>query len=352
MNSMQAGLANQAETQGIRYSSDDFTRLDETDDSNFYEADRLVSHLDAVALGTVEELIRTLVQEESPAVLDLMASWNSHLPPSLKPCKVVGLGLNRRELKSNPALDQYVIHDLNRQPILPFADQSFDLVLNTVSVDYLTQPVEVFREVGRVLKPGGLHLVIFSNRWFEPKVTNIWRRSSEEERMILVEDWFQASGAFERPQTFLSKGKPRPADDKYAHLGIPSDPIYAVFADRLGGAPGRRPRPTPYQEAAPATEDRQFQLRAGQVAQTLRCPHCGQRLRKWEVPQTPFTEWDTPFMYICFNDACPYLVGGWDRMARQGNFGVSYRLMFNPQTGGLMPVPVYSLGMLKDGIID
>ena len=61
------------------------------------------------------------------------------------------------------------MHDLNRTPTLPFEDESFDVVLNTVSVDYLTRPFEVFAEVGGVLRPGGLFLVTFSNRAFPQK---------------------------------------------------------------------------------------------------------------------------------------------------------------------------------------
>jgi len=39
-----------------------------------------VSHLDSLALATVEKLIETLVVEENPAILDLMAGWDSHIP--------------------------------------------------------------------------------------------------------------------------------------------------------------------------------------------------------------------------------------------------------------------------------
>ena len=85
-------------------------------------------------------------------------------------------------------LDERVVRDLNADPRLPFADGSFDVVLNTVSVDYVTRPLELFREVGRVLRPGGLFLVIFSNRYFPEKAVRIWRESSEQERILIVED--------------------------------------------------------------------------------------------------------------------------------------------------------------------
>ena len=92
----------------------------------------------------------------------------------------------------NKSLHKWIVHDLNKDPALPLMPQSFDYVLNTVSVDYLTDPIAVFNNVGRVLKPGGLFIIIFSNRYFEPKVTSIWRRSSETERVALVETWLEA----------------------------------------------------------------------------------------------------------------------------------------------------------------
>jgi SAM-dependent methyltransferase len=329
----------------------DFARLDESDDSFFYSKDRMVSHLDSTALQTVERIIGSLVVEEDPVILDLMASWDSHIPPSLKPQRVVGLGMNANELVANEALSEHLIHDLNQDPHLPFKDATFDVVLNTVSVDYLTRPVEVFAEVARVLKPGGLHLVLFSNRWFEPKVTRIWRETGEPERVLLVEDWLKAAGGFGESRGFVSKNKPRPADDKYAHLNIPSDPVNAVFADRLGGDPARPPRPLPGRETT-GRPKRDLKAMAAQVAKDHTCPYCGDKLKKWEVPQTPFTEWDIDYMYVCFNDVCPYLVGGWEEMGRQGNLGSSYRLMFNPETKSLMPMAVPSLSTAKDGIVD
>jgi SAM-dependent methyltransferase len=329
-----------------------FSRLDESDDDLFYSRDRFVSHLDSQALTTVEFLIGTLIVEDQPVVLDLMAGWDSHIPKSLHPNQVVGLGLNPNELKDNQALTQSVLHDLNQDPRLPFSQSFFDAVINTVSVDYMTQPGRVFEEVGRVLKPGGLFLVIFSNRMFPQKAVKIWRQSSESERIMLVEDFFKDSGAFEKPTVFISKGKPRPQEDKYAPLGIPSDPIYAVYAERRGGSSHRKPRPTLNLLKKENSDMKDLLEREKMVKETLQCPHCGEPMKKWAVPQGPFTEWDNEFMYICFNDACPYLVRGWEVMEKQGNWGISYRCMYHPEKDVCMPVPVPSLGALRESIVE
>lgn len=329
-----------------------FSRLDDSNDEVFYATDRFVSHLDRTALETVEKVIGDLVVEEAPVILDLMAGWDSHLPASLRPARVVGLGLNKNELDRNPALTERVLHDLNADPHLPFADETFDVVLNTVSVDYMTNPFEVFKEVGRVLKPGGLFLVIFSNRMFPRKAVKIWRESGEEERVILVQEFFERSGVFDEPKEFLSKGRPRPSDDKYADMGIPSDPVYAVYAERKGGADrSRRPEPVvPYRGRL---DEKGLEERKKAVKETLCCPHCGERLKKWLVPDNPFAQtWDNDYMYICFNDACPYYVRGWDHMHRDGNRGTSYRLMYHPEKDRCFPIPVPTPKALRDGIVE
>lgn len=82
--------------------------------------------------------------------------------------------MNREELQKNPILTDYVVQDLNASPVLDFPDNTFDVVTNCVSVDYLTKPLEVFQEVHRVLKPGGMFINSFSNRCFPTKAIAIW----------------------------------------------------------------------------------------------------------------------------------------------------------------------------------
>ncbi|MDP9366048.1 MAG: class I SAM-dependent methyltransferase, partial [Chloroflexota bacterium] len=142
-----------------------FDRIDEGPDGRFYDAPRFVQHIDEVAIGAVTAAIRRLVPPGAD-VLDLMSSWVSHLPPAaeLPLGRVVGLGMNAEELEGNPRLDEWTVQDLNADPRLPYPDVSFDAGLITVSVQYLTRPVELFREVARVLRPGGVLIVSFSNR--------------------------------------------------------------------------------------------------------------------------------------------------------------------------------------------
>ncbi len=324
----------------------------QTDDLLFYRRERPVNHVDAFALKRIESVIDRLVIETSPVVLDLMAGWNSHWPEGKAKDRCVGLGLNEKELKSNRILDAYVLHDLNRAPRLPFPADTFDVVLNTLSVDYLIHPVEVFREVQRVLKPGGLFLVLFSHRYFPEKVVKIWEEANEEERIDLVVSYFRQAGGYTEPVVYRSKGGARPAEDRYAGFGLPGDPIYAVYAEKMGQAGDRKDRRPELEGPSQPLEKEELKKRTALIQETLACPYCGERLKKWAVPQGPFTEWDNEYMYICFNDDCPYLVRGWEVMDRQGNHGISYRLMYHPEKRTCMAVPVFSLKMLREGIVE
>lgn len=322
--------------------ADAFSRLDESDDAVFYAAERLVYHMDARARETVQRVIGALIVEPEPVVLDLMAGWHSHIPDTLHPAQVIGVGLNKAELAKNERLDDYLLHDLNRKPWLPFESDSFDVVLNTASVDYLVKPFEVFAEVARVLKPGGLFLVIFTNRLFPEKAVKIWRDADETTRQLIVHEYFRSVPDFGRMKVFSSRGKPRPKDDKYAGLGIPSDPIWAIYAEKKGAPHDRATRPEIPPEPDPGPPAEVVAARKARVRETLCCPYCEEKLEKLEVPASPFCEWPNEYMYVCFNNDCPYLISGWDVMAAQGNPGFSYRLMYNPALDCCMPTPLPS----------
>lgn len=130
-----------------------FRREDESPDELFYVEPRLTVHIDDDAIAAVTDAFRQLLPDGG-IILDLMSSWRSHLPADRRYGRVVGLGMNAEEMAANPQLDEFTVHDLNADPRLPFVDAAFDGCAVTVSVQYLTRPVEVFREVNRVLRPG------------------------------------------------------------------------------------------------------------------------------------------------------------------------------------------------------
>jgi SAM-dependent methyltransferase len=208
-----------------------FAREDQRQDAQFYREPRFVQHLDATAIGQVRELYGRLLRP-GMRVLDLMSSWTSHLPDDLGGLQVTGVGMNAQELEGNPRLAARVVQDLNRSPRLPFEAGAFDAAVCTVSVEYLTRPVEVFAEVARVLSPGGAFVLTFSDRWFPPKVIRLWTELHPFERMGLVLRYFRDAGGFVRLQTETVRGWPRPREDKYADRLAHADPVYAVWGWR------------------------------------------------------------------------------------------------------------------------
>ncbi len=210
-----------------------WNRVDESDDGGFYRDPRLVVHVDDHFIAT---LSRFYAEHLPPGgvILDLMSSYKSHLPTDYKAGRVVGHGMNEVELKANNQLDEYVVQNLNKNPKLSFEDNSFDAVLNTVSVQYLRQPVEVFREVGRVLKPGGLYIVSFSNRMFPTKAVQIWRELNEGDRVALVQQYFAESGAFELPQVFQQPPN-RQGRATFSMFFTSNDPVYIVWSRKKQG---------------------------------------------------------------------------------------------------------------------
>jgi SAM-dependent methyltransferase/FKBP-type peptidyl-prolyl cis-trans isomerase 2 len=208
-----------------------FARLAGEADAAFYARPRLVDHLDRTATAQVETLYGRLIPTGA-RILDLMSSWKSHLPAALAPAEVAGLGMNPEELAANPLLGERLVHDLNLAPRLPFEDERFDAVVCTVSVEYLTQPFEVFAEVRRVLRPGGRFITTFSNRWFPPKVIHAWQDTHEFERPGLLLEYFLRTGGFRDLETFSLRGLPRPQDDQYADRLADADPVYAVWGSK------------------------------------------------------------------------------------------------------------------------
>jgi SAM-dependent methyltransferase len=172
-----------------------FDRADPSPDPDFYAAPRLVTHLDERAIEAVGALYDELGVRGD--VLDLMSSWVSHL--RTPPRSLTVLGLNAVELAANPLATERVVQDLNASSVLPFADASFDAVLNCVSIDYLVRPVEVLAEVARVLRPGGLSVCTFSNRCFPTKAVRGWLAASEAERPQIVAAYHRAAGSFDEP---------------------------------------------------------------------------------------------------------------------------------------------------------
>jgi len=206
-----------------RFPEETFRRYDESPDEEFYGTPRLVTHIDDRAIAAVTQLYRELFPAGG-TVLDLMSSWVSHLPPEIEYGRMVGLGMNEEELRRNPRLDEQMVQNFNRDPMLPFEDAEFDGLGICVSVDYLTDPVTVLREVGRVLKVGSTAVITFSNRCFPTKAVDVWHRLDDAGRMKLVELYLRDAGNFQDVRSENRSPGRMFSDPLYAVIGISTGP--------------------------------------------------------------------------------------------------------------------------------
>jgi SAM-dependent methyltransferase len=203
------------------YSDEDFMRQDESDDGIFYESPRLCYHIDDGAVSALTSYYGSNIKQGED-VLDICSSWVSHYPKDWKGGNVVGLGMNEYELSQNDRLSSYVVKDLNKDPTFPFEDASFDKVTCVVSIDYLNKPLQVCKEIGRVLRPGGECILSMSNRCFPTKAFQIWLQTSDLEHIFIAGSFFHySSGLFEPPSS----------EDISPNPGR-SDPLYIVKAKR------------------------------------------------------------------------------------------------------------------------
>jgi SAM-dependent methyltransferase len=175
---------------------DAFRKQDEAPDGEFYAYPRLVNHIDDFAIACVGQAYQRFLPEGGE-FLDLMTSHVSHFPKGMVLGKVAGLGMNAVELSNNPVLSERKVKDLNEDPTLPYEDNRFDGVVICVSIQYLTRPVEVFAEIGRVLKPGAPLVIAFSNRCFPTKAIEAWRLLDDSGHAQLIALYAREAGAFE-----------------------------------------------------------------------------------------------------------------------------------------------------------
>ena len=197
---------------------DDFKRLDEADDTQFYKYPRLVYHIDEGAVASLTHHYARTIKPGSD-ILDICSSWVSHYPRDFpeKMQSIVGTGISAPELQCNDQLSKSVASDLNKSPKLPFADKSFDYVTCVVSFDYLTHPLEVMKEAVRVLRPGGSIILSQSNRCFYSKAVGIWTRDmSDPAHLRVLSTYMHFAGGLGTPQVLdISATGPGTNDPMY-----------------------------------------------------------------------------------------------------------------------------------------
>lgn len=142
------------------------------------------------------------------SVLELGAAENSYLPENLRLSRHVGVGLNQELMDQNKALTEPpVVMDLadvtddemglRNEGRLGDAD-TYDAILFTNTLEFLTKPREVMKSCWRLLKPGGIVLVAFLDREalkdsFGEAQTKMWRNYNDDQHMWMMGSFFQFS---------------------------------------------------------------------------------------------------------------------------------------------------------------
>ncbi|MCU7837008.1 MAG: class I SAM-dependent methyltransferase [gamma proteobacterium symbiont of Taylorina sp.] len=212
-----------------------FLRKIEDDDSIFYAAIETKPSVDQAALDQLKQFYTEKIQDNSK-VLDFMCGSASHLPDKLQYLNVTGLGLNKSDLKANLNLDRTIIHDVNNNPQLPFENNEFDAIICSFSVEYITQPQKVFQQLARILKPGGLLIISFSEHYFKKKVISLWEDVHSFERMGIVLEYFRQCSEFENLNSESIRGLIKYNEDPFISKNVYSCPLFIISGNKKGSS--------------------------------------------------------------------------------------------------------------------
>ena len=209
-----------------------FARLDASDDKIFYAEPRFVEHVDEKAVESMTSYITDRLLQNGDSVLDLCSSWTSHIAPGKVDLKrVAGLGMNAKELQANTALTEWTVQDLNenKNVKLPYEHDAFDVVMCQLSIDYLIHPLQVMKEVSRVLKPGGKVAILISNRLFLTKAVGLWTGSDDIEHAYTVGSYLRyCGGGFDDIKAEDLSTRKKNGKEQM----IVGDPLYVITATK------------------------------------------------------------------------------------------------------------------------
>ena len=201
-------------------------KLDESNDEEFYSEPKFVYHLDSNFRQYLSQVYKDEIDENS-TVLDLMSSWDSYLPKENTYQKVIGHGLNQKELERNNILDSFWVQNFNISQDIRLDNRSIDYCLMVAAWQYLQYPENLTKEISRILSDKGKIIVSFSNRAFWHKAPNIWTTSTEDERVQYVRKVLISNG-FKEPRIIKKFDEP----DLNIFNFFKKDPFYCLIATK------------------------------------------------------------------------------------------------------------------------
>ena len=209
--------------------SDSTRRIDEADDAEHYLEPDFEDTFDRIGGKMLADTYAEFLQP-GMQLLDIMCGAQSYLPADIKQLQTTGIGLNSAELQANLQLSDFMVHNVNKNRQLPFADNSFDAILFTAAVEYLVDPHTTFRELHRVTRAGGVIVVSFTDHWNTCKNISLWQELPQFERLRLVLDYLRKGGNISNPGTITVRGQKRSVEDRHSPKRTQADPVFISYA--------------------------------------------------------------------------------------------------------------------------
>ena len=144
--------------------------------------------------------------ESGMSVLEFGAAEDSYLPEDISLERHVGVSLSPSLMEKNERLTERMVVDLNdviqevgvnSEDLYALGSDQFDAILMSNTVEFLSNPREVYKSAYRLLKPGGLMMVSFSSSdaliQFEKAQNKWWRVFNSDQHTWVTGSFFKFS---------------------------------------------------------------------------------------------------------------------------------------------------------------
>jgi hypothetical protein len=82
-----------------------------------------------------------------------------------------------------------------------------------------------------------------------------------------------------------------------------------------------------------------METKHGKVTEAPTCPHCKAEMEQMD---SRHLDWDSPYLWVCYNNECTLFKKGWKHMMEGYGQLVSYRFMIHPENGESGVIPAFS----------
>ena len=140
------------------------------------------------------------------SVLEFGAAENSYLPEDIELERHVGVSLSPTLMEKNPRLTERLTVDLNdvteeigvnSDELYALGSDQFDAIIMANTVEFLSNPREVYKSAYRLLKPGGIMMVSFSSsdayEQFAKAQNKWWRMFNSDQHTWVTGSFFRFS---------------------------------------------------------------------------------------------------------------------------------------------------------------